>query len=403
MIDFVKVMKAGGSPSQWIRFPKDNIDFKKRFRSSSALRRRRRRSALDGLYEIARNDSLKHGHRSVQRSMAFGLILTREVVRYVGWRAFQFQSRRNIRRRCSQLGQLHKDPLTASLITFLPCHIVEDFAFYALSYASEDSPLDSRKLKNGYAIRYAERQHHGLPTMLLQHGGFYGELAGHDGGAIESLASHYFMTWGSKFTPNSIPWRAPRLERFERKFLEAPRGKSVSTLVVLEKNGARDVDAALTISRGLAALGGQRAASTQVGIRLRGKPGRTTGSSSLVEHLQSQIKALPHVRITDPVPMYEAVKLSGLVILTDHPATAFLECARVQHPCIALVRGPEIYTRLMQEYYTYFMSVGVFHPTIEGMTEFLFQVNGSRSEWWEGIKGSVEYRSFRRLFCGLGG
>lgn len=402
MVDFAKVVQAGGRPADWDRFPKDNVDFKQNFNCRFPSQRNSRRTALSSFFEIARNDSLKYGHRSPYRALAFVTIFTRELSRYAVWRSVRGRSRRATRRRCIELGQSQIHPLSKSMIIFLPGHIVEDFEFFSSACASEDAPLDTRKLKNGYAVRYAERTQSGFITMLLQHGGMYGEIEGVHGGASEPLASHYFMTWGSKPSANSIPWRAPRLERFEELYGNAPDARDLGFLIVLEQNSQMDIMAALTLVKGLVKGVWPPTADTPVRLRLRGKLGGPE-LREVESHVQASIQRSPHVEIMSPAPMHVAVKSSAIVVLTDHPATAFLECARVQHPCIALVRNPRRYTPLMQEYYYHFLEAGILHATVEGMIEFLDQPFESRLDWWEGIRSSVEYRMFRRHFCGLGG
>lgn len=408
LIDFVKVMQSGAVPSTWEYSFQDNIDFKKRGMASYATAKGERRFTAHSLFEIARNDSLGFGHRSVIRGVVLVVFLVREIASYLIWRSSRGRARRELRRRCMAIGLAHSDALTRSMIVALPVHLVEDFNFYSRRHASYDLPLDSRKLKNGYAIRYAEREHYDLPTMLLQHGAGYGELPGIlEGGATEFMASHYFMTWGHRVSANSIPWRAPRLERFERNYLheKVEASLSKSFLVLLQKNHRKDFEVALSIHEALAKTKDCSVAESD--LRIRPRSGASSWSSSLSSPFcpEGQLQKLfahdPRIESNKKVPIYRAIRQSKLVILTGHPATAFLECARVWHPCVALVRSADSYLPAIRPYYEYFTAVGVFHLNVDGMIGRIMQDDEALIDWWVGVTDSAEYRSFRRLFCGL--
>jgi hypothetical protein len=90
-----------------------------------------------------------------------------------------------------------------------------------------------------------------------------------------------------------------------------------------------------------------------------------------------------------------AVKSSRLVIQMTHPSTNILECFYVNKPVVALLSNDQP-TEVVWPYYNFFSEAGVFHETMESLTEHINKID--LDKWWLELINTEEYKSFKNNF-----
>jgi len=306
--------------------------------------------------------------------------------------------RKEVRERLNRMAESQPNRFHRNILRLLPGIFVEHFQWFMDAiplHAPGEKGFRVFTVAPGFQTfllaRYVEE---GAKLDWYQHGGYYGEQAGHRAHHHESAVADRFHTWGWKVAENDVPDRAYKLEQFQQAYRAHTPPREYAALVVMPlANSDYKPHYEPLLKQLLPALLRDGVDESDLLIRARSRYQFFGNQSQLDFYGKNRFSFSPGKR-----PIVEEVRASKLVVHINLPSTTFLECVSVDHPCILI---PDMSTyapsALAEPFYEFFFEQGVFHRDVESAIAHVEAENTER--WWKQVVEHPIYQEFKRTFC----
>lgn len=328
--------------------------------------------------------------RRFKRGIVFCLFLARYVLA-------KRSGAREKRRALERIADSSKNQFLARALRRIPIHLVEDLAFFWDLDVAYSNPLDTRKMKNGLAVTFAAFAEKGGRPTLKQHGAFYGEVRS-KGSLIEANLPVFFQTWGWAYEKHHIPGPSDSLEAFARSFSEMPTSRN-DLLVILPTYLDKDHRTKL---KGIWPELADIARVAGLNLVLRPRPTNVKQTDKAQQEEISELLGQTEIRFSSHPRFENALSASSLTISISHPATAFLQCLKVDKPVLALVSTYSDYLPEYKNFVSDLLDLRVLHLSKDSLLALAREVSIDPQGWWSGISEDRRMVLYKEHFCGLG-
>ncbi len=229
----------------------------------------------------------------------------------------------------------------------------------------------------------------GAKLHFYQHGGYYGEIASHNGHKNEAAISDRYITWGWKIYEKDTPGKAYRLEKFKREYQRKPKVSSYDCLFCYPGINSKNREEYKQYTDDLSVKLNRSKYS-----RLIARP-RPSSKIPFIAHKIGFPVSKDITIDTAKTGIADVISQTRAVIQFTVPSTNFMECLYVDHPTVGLLNNDDP-TEIIKPFYEFFLEVGVLHNNFDSLISHLNRID--LEQWWNEVLQHPTYSEFKNTF-----
>ena len=301
---------------------------------------------------------------------------------------------RDKRKKVNEISERYPDPFMRNVVRELPAVVVEHFGklYNSIELYRAERKKFHIHIPYTWCTLYliAKYSENGSRLVWYQHGSYYGEFEGDGAHHYEHEISDEYRTWGWKIKNKDTPWKAYRLEKFQKEYGKHPNTNTCDLLVAFSKiNSGNRKESNDLMKHLLEHLDPDKFKK----ILVRPQPANKVFSQ------KSQLDFIESDRVIKSnglTHMAGDMSKCRLVLQMRVPATNFLECLYVGHPTVGILRNDQP-TDIVKPYYDYFVEHGVLHLDLDSLVTHLNRIDVEK--WWARLYRERAFKEYRYFFA----